>query len=363
MQEQTPLMDINSVDFQPRNYPTRLVFLVNMAVVVVEGFVLWAVLSEVLRVQLFLLMHLTVVACLLVWHAWCRKQGWSHLFPSFTVMFVTCLGPLGALGCAYGVLAHTYFRRNAVPFEEWYAQLFPDEEQDRTKDLYDELIRMDAMFEAEERRVDPLLDVVHHGTFEQKQAAIVLMANKFIPAFAPLLKAAVNDANNAIRVLAATAISKVETFYVERAMDLQQRLEEDAAPVNHLALARHYDDHAHSGLMETIQQNTFQEKALEHYRAYLKIAPDDPGAVTAVGRLLVRLDKINEARGWFKQYESQAGQSPGFLNWYADVLFQKGDFSEVRRLVSAHGAQMVNADGTPPALGEAVRLWAGEAYW
>src|SRR3546814_7054739 len=57
--------------------------------------------------------------------------------------------------------------------------------------------------------------------FEQKRAVLMLLARRFRPEFAPALKLALQDANPAIRVQAATATAEIESGFTDRTIVLE----------------------------------------------------------------------------------------------------------------------------------------------
>src|SRR5262249_37068177 len=148
----------------------------------------------------------------------------------------------------------------------------------------------------------PLIDVLTFGTHAQKQALLTMVMSDFKPAFASVLRAALNDANNAIRVQAATGITKIENDFMSRAMALSRFVADEPDNSELLKkIARHFDDYAYIGLLDPDREKDCREKALQYYNRYLALSPGDRGARIAVGRILIRDHQFEQAVHWFEQ--------------------------------------------------------------
>src|SRR6185436_344770 len=120
--------------------------------------------------------------------------------------------------------------------------------------------------------VAPFSDILFFGTLAQKQELISLMSRSFQPAFAPVLRAALDDANNAIRVQAASAITLIEDDFMRRSLSLASSVREKPGdPELLLKQARLHDDYARSGILDRDRERDSRKKALETYREYLRI--------------------------------------------------------------------------------------------
>lgn len=69
--------------------------------------------------------------------------------------------------------------------------------------------------------VRPLLDLVIEGTIGEKLDALSLIARHYIPALAPALKRALQDADVSVRVLAATVMAQLHNAHTHRIGALQ----------------------------------------------------------------------------------------------------------------------------------------------
>ncbi len=189
---------------------------------------------------LALALHFVVVALLGLWTLHQHRSDRDLRLPFLLMVSTTTLGPLGPLGTMMSVGLAIWFARDPVSVEEWYAGIFPAEELEADLEL-DRVARTVQGAEAK-GNITPFVEIMRFGNVRQKQALIALITKHYRPAFAPVLNQALQDPSNAVRVHAATAISKIEADFLDQSLKLQERARQsgdEAEPI--LALASHYD--------------------------------------------------------------------------------------------------------------------------
>jgi polysaccharide biosynthesis protein PelE len=178
----------------------------------------------------------------------CSSQFRDIRLPMLLACSTAALGPIGAVGSLLTlVLARRYMRR-ALPFEEWYASLFPDTRETENRKMVD---RIAASEGRETEAVTVFSDVLSFGSLQQKQDLIALVSSQFRPAFGPVLKRALQDDHSAIRVQAATAMSRLENTILQRTMELTRQVRANPGDTEALrALAQHYDGCLFCGILD-----------------------------------------------------------------------------------------------------------------
>jgi thioredoxin-like negative regulator of GroEL len=204
--------------------------------------------------------------------------------------------------------------------------------------------------------------VKQHGSIEQKRAVLMLLARRFRPEFAPALKLALQDANPAIRVQAATATAEIESGFTDRTLELEAAAR--AAPDDfdtQLALARHYDAYAFCGLLDSAREHAGRRSALRYYGAALKLQPQNGDIRMAICRILVREGRHADAVDWLGQRLDQERSSRAIVGWYLECLFHLGRFAEVRGVAARFRGLLLDAD-EDDRLRQSAALWlaAGE---
>jgi len=335
-------------------------FLLGAMLCPVEYLLWYAVAIGRLPMAVGLSLHAALVV-LLALYAWALlKRGQGNPFILLLLLTVATTGPFGAAGVMLTVMTYAWFTRRAHSFEEWFESLFPQTAQSMSQNIYADM-RMGRDESDKSYNIIPFLDVLSFGADEQKHHALAKMTSHFHPHFAPAFKKALADPSNMIRVQAATAISRIETLFLERMIKLSalmERLGDD--PVVVLATAQHYDNYAYTGLLDADREQTNRQKALEYYHTYLRLRPQDLDVRSRIGRLLMRNSDHGKACDWLRQCINQGYISGTISQWYSEVLFTSGRYDELRR----YRASLTPADGQDilqPALREALALWSGSA--
>jgi polysaccharide biosynthesis protein PelE len=282
--------------------------------------------------------------------------------PQF-LLFVVCIvmmGPLGPFGTALTIALRRRFSQSATSFAEWYASLFPEIVVSQPQTLYRLLVLRGAR-PPSRSTVSPFLDVVALGTVEQKRAVIALIAGEFQPAFAPAIQSALNDADPAIRVQAASAVAHIDAGFVNRAMALQARC--TAQPNDGdaiLELARHREAYAESGLLDESRAHAEMTEALACYERANALGSADASVLEAITRLLLQVGRADEALLRLGPLVARSDPSANVLAGYFACLFRRGQFAQVREACRLFNGRLDPAT-LPEGLGEALRLWSGDA--
>jgi hypothetical protein len=264
-------------------------------------------------------------------------------------------GPLGGPGTLLAMTLERYYARRATSPEEWHAALFPPSEPDVRAELW-RRVGQRSHDQPAATDVTSFLDILTFGSVPQRQAAIAIMVQQFDPAFAPALRAALRDEHNVIRVQAATAIARLEQQFFERTVELERaiaRAPDDADAL--LALARHCDDQAFTGLLDATREQSCRLRAAEYYVRYLALRSDDLGAEFRLARLQLRRGLAADAEPRFRRL-LDAGY-PAAALWLMECLFAQGRYEQLRHVA----AEVSGADvqRMTPDVRTTVDLWTG----
>lgn len=305
------------------------------------------------------LIHLVLATIVLFFALSLRKMGRDSRFMLLLGITTFVMGIFGAVGTLLTTVMHFWHLRVSQSFAEWFATIFPRFDRSRPEDVYD-----DIMFGRDETpenfSVIPFQDVMVIGSESQKREAISRMTTRFHPSFAPAFRRALSDSSNSIRVQAATAVARIENQFLERLMkitDVARRYPKD--PNVKLALAEHYDNYAFTGILDDERERLNRRRAIEHFREYLDIKPNDIGARIKVGRLLLRDSRPDEAAQWFQSSMNDGYSSDSLQIWFIEALFASGRFDELRTRARSFLSRLDPYREARPELAESVKLWAG----
>lgn len=309
-----------------------------------------------------LAMHAAIVAVLLRAGLAQRKAGRNQ--GPLSMLFVVTTAALGPAGVLGSLLTAALLQRRSMQashLDEWYAALFPGVESKPSAALYERILHGESG--AHDRStLAPFADVMASGTVENKQAVIALIAAHFKPAFAPALRGALNDAEPAVRVQAATAVARLENGFLRWSIFFEDRRRREPERTEHtMQLARHCDDYANTGLLDAARAETARLRALELYRECERRGVRDAQVRNSIIRLLVRLGRQSEAVDAFAPLVDSGQAEPALFAWYVECLYQLGRYALLRQACVQFDAVMAAGDGAgisePCRL--AVSLWAG----
>jgi hypothetical protein len=193
--------------------------------------------------------HLAIVATAGVW-LW-RQKGTGADLSGAGLALLGCLiaGPLGALLATIAVVWLARQKPDTHLLAAWYERIALAGDTDPVTALCNSVdMGRTVQTAADIPRV--FADVMAHGTLEDRQTALGLIARQFSPSYAPALRAALVSSEPVIRVQAAAVAVKVRA---ELKSTLHATLARHAASDDvhgTLALAAELHDMAHSLLLE-----------------------------------------------------------------------------------------------------------------
>lgn len=274
-----------------------------------------------------------------------------------TTMFTSVFG---AVGTVFAIVLYLWHARFSMPFSEWFQLIFPSEAISEPESVYEELMTgRDG--NDREYSVIPFMEVLHYGTETQKRDAISKMTLRFNPVFAPAFARALKDESNMIRVQAATAITKIENMFLEKLMKLSSIYDKNPNdPEVVQALAEHYDEYAFTGILDPERERNNRDKALKHYREYLRFGGNNTDIRMRIGRILLRSKQIKEAADWFEECINAGYEDDILYVWYMEVLFILQRYDRLRKLAPRMEAYAESRKKLQPQLGEAILLWGEE---
>jgi hypothetical protein len=176
------------------------------------------------------------------------NADWKGTIPQFAV-WTALLGPFGA------VIGLTLFlpEAGAGAMAEPHGTATPGGEGDaapsRLEMLHNTLL--DGRLRLSGGHVvRPMLDIVIEGTMAEKLDALSLIAKRYVPALAPALRRALQDADASVRVLAATVMAQLHNGHTKRIGTLLDAVQAGPTSPAWRTLGAARLEYAASGLLE-----------------------------------------------------------------------------------------------------------------
>ncbi|MCH2547717.1 MAG: tetratricopeptide repeat protein [Alphaproteobacteria bacterium] len=316
----------------------------------VEGWIVYAVIQDILGIGTALLLHIVISGLLVLAYVLFTPLASNHLFMALLMISTKPLGPKGASGTLLAMLLWLWFSLFAAPFSEWFQSIFPSPVISRPESI-DEDLRTGRDESAKNYDVEPFMDVIRYGNDDQKRRALGKITSFFSPGFAPVLRLALHDESNMIRVQSATAISIIENRFQTKLMKLEKiydrHYREDPATI--VALANFHDDYSFTGILDDSRERANRVDAKRLYEEYLQEVPQDGVIRTRYGRLLLRMGELQEA---IRQFEKAMEErlTATRASWLAEAYYRIGDYNRLRsfanHLHTNHGEVFSNLDSS-----------------
>ncbi len=319
----------------------------------------WAVFAHGMPFIYGLVFHLLLTGVIAVITRTVKMLGGNirHLF----VLTVSSggAGIFGAAGSLLSIFLTLLYNSFSMPFSEWYRTIFPKMDVSHEEALH-EMITSGKDEHARDYHVASFHDIMALGSESQKRRALSRMTDHFKPSFAPAYKLALKDTSNAIRVQAASSISRIENQFSNmliRVERLEVKFPKD--PLVKLGMARFYDGYAFTGLLDKDRENENRIKALYKYKEYLEMKPDDITARIEAGRLLLRSGEHQQVITLFNDCINAGYGNDTLRVWLLEALYDAGQYGELRRQAPGCASAVAGLRETRPHLARSVEFWGG----
>lgn len=325
-----------------------------------EYYISYLIFLEKISLITFLIIHLIIsilllTVCLIIQFLKIDKRLFLYLF------FLTLItGILGSIICFITAITCWIFYRNADL--NWLFDLSLLEEETENEKLYFRLLSSQEDF-TDKSNLASLSDVITGGTTHQKRLVIAKIAKYFSPNLAKLLRQAVTNKENSIRVQAATVIANIESTFSKKLIALESSLKnEPKNPEVLYSLAQHCDTYAYCGILtDESYINEFYKKAIEYYSAYQKVTSKNSKNIDlTLGRLYLR---INENQKALKKLNLVLkAQENNYINpqiflWYLEVLYRLKEYAKLSEFCIVY-KDKINGDAAAEIMAmESVTLW------
>ncbi len=244
------------------------------------------------------------------------------------ILAVFGAGPLGALGFLIQSGFYCLLKRQATPMEIWLSELFPEASVSPASSIFQ---RISAGLDDYQQMKEPssFHDLFSYGSLEQKQAVLDVIVKDFHPSYFSILRRALNDPANTVRIQAAAIVAKIDDDLEKEMQEIllqNRRLD----PVWILKLAQFHDLVSSCDVFDSHRKKDHQNQALLLYREYLKSFPSDLKVHFAIGSLLFHSRAFLPYISWYEEYKKKEKTIPHIAHiWYLEVLYQLHRYQEL----------------------------------
>jgi polysaccharide biosynthesis protein PelE len=201
----------------------------------------------------------------------------------------------------------------------------------KIRQLSDSQKNHDTQYEKESVNLENLL---HSHNPEKRMSAVYATLKLDDKDAIPLLRLALRDPVDDIRLLAYALIDRKEQRISERIENAKQNLENNlSSDTLHIyrSMANDYSEIAHLGLVEGETLNFILSNTLFYLEKGLQLYPQDRGLHFLHAKLLLKVGKLQEAYDEFKVAENLGISKQKLLLYYAEIDFKLRRYPQVKQ--------------------------------
>lgn len=253
------------------------------------------------------------------------------------LLFTAAMGLIGALTALVTLVTFCLLYFFTTKNDHLIEDILPHEKKSSGETVYERLIY--GLDECDSNRFPNVFhDVLKYGTEKQKCAAIERMLRYFRIDFSPILSEALNDESASVRVLAATAVTRIDKQYADRNLELQKAAHSSPNSFQAIVdLAKQSYDYSKLDFIDKPRRKKYSLIAIENYQQAIAINPQDEesrASLVANYYALKRYqDVINCLEGTLQSMNELREES---IKWYLSALFELNKFSTIRSFVDTH---------------------------
>ncbi len=253
------------------------------------------------------------------------------------VIFTLLLGYVGALGVVGAYIASRLYAKKELEnsysdylFKQRSMELETVDELDRAQNTKDETS-------------EELMDIISYKEIlasedeELKISLIGILVSNPSRENIALLKFAMSDANETIRIMASNSIQSIDDKYtlqmgklLKEAKTARETHELESLYYIYLDLAKLYDEYFYSGLPSEEMRDFYLQKMFEFYEAADYLKPHHRWHIGGYVRALIKYDALEVAKSIIKWMKETEGVSEELKVWEMEISFKERNFKELK---------------------------------
>lgn len=276
-----------------------------------------------------------------------RRQAFSvRLFVFLSIVFIPVLGMIGILACIVPALRQRGLTAQPSGWQHTDIPGLPSKP-------------IELQGSSGLSRGSHLAGPLQHATDTHKRiAALIATLSLENPQAVPLLRLALKDPDDEVRLLAYALLNRKEKAVEARIRQQQAALAGDASRqvfLQHKALASDYWELAHLGDPHGDALILLCRRAHEHVQAALKLHPQDGGLHFLSGQILLVQMQLEAASDAFRQAQNCGIDARQIAAMMAEIAFRRQRYGDVKNHLAQAGS-----GGRQFAFNKLSAYWTGE---
>jgi tetratricopeptide (TPR) repeat protein len=265
----------------------------------------------------------------------------QHVITLTALIYGFCL-PLPVIGPALLVGFRLIIRREDADYEE--ASFVVGTRQ------YLTLPKEEGFSDENPRSIAQILN----GTDQKARRASILALRVVEPKKAlPLLRKAIQDSDEQVRLLAQTLFGQIIANLEGEVKTLEAELVKNPHWSRQLLLAEQYHELVYLGLASNETEVIYLDRAIELLESAQKIAPENTTIRFLLLKCLLRNGRHEEAEKRIRRLETLGWRSEITQPWSAEIQFLKRDWKNLRLTLE----DMKKSESTAPVMHGAIDFW------
>lgn len=338
--------------------------LLNFSLCIMDLFLYALYYRGALPIEKILLVHFSLVFCFLIFLSLIPKTDSRARFLAISIILLSFLGPFGAGMMVMIYLLYPLYTQLVVPFNKELSAFFREEMMPSVVwRNYEKIYHRKEEYDDTATPV-PFINIMSFGTYRQKRLVIQKALRFFRPQFSEVFYQGLNDPDNAVRVLSATAIRAIDDQYYKIYIELEKDFNKNPDDIERiLNFAEHCVRYVQLKTIDIDRREKLIEKGIESFHIALRLDPDHSEAKLSLAKLLLMLAQASHrycsifeqsvALDWSKDSEEKVCKPcQGGLFEQDDVTdaqicpvsYEKPGPARASHRVSSEGGQDVESD-------------------
>ena len=345
-----------AVDMQNEAPPSTVFWVLGVVFTGAEAVCAWLWFSGTFEAYTLLMVHTVLTAvCYAFIKVFLKKGAKTHY--QLLLIGMAMFGFIGAISVLAGVfLTKCLDRMKPAHFDETFDDLFEISPEGSDLSTYRHIEHYDVV-STNLVVSDQLIDMFKFGSDIEKQNVLSVVNSNYQPKFARIIRLALQDTNNVIRIQAAAILADQEQKQQQKLIELEAAVKDEPTIENKLALAQHYDNMAHSGVTDNVRKTKLYSNAAAIYEDLIKENKSAATYEARLARIYYRLGKTQEAVKLIEA-KAQTLEDLSLSLWYLELLFVNKNLKELREFAAKVLPLITGNDNYPVKLQGAVNLWA-----
>ena len=180
-----------------------------ISVLVFETVITVLLVYSFLSLNLFLIAHLLCITSILIIIISDIKKNRVSGVLFFLIILTSLLGFLGSLMVLIIIIVHRYILKDSKSVIDNIKEIMNEDYYSESEALYNRLTFIKDST-SKYTNSEPFIDIMRYGSFYEKQQVLILVKRYFRPEFANILFNSLRNADNSIRIEAASLVSSLE---------------------------------------------------------------------------------------------------------------------------------------------------------